>query len=124
MPVSALLNRRILVVEDDYFWADELRDGLQKAGAVVHGPVASVEAALETLDSDVAVDGAILDLGLRGARAYDVAERLLARRIPFLFVTGYDAGAIPDAYAAVPRFEKPVTFDTILRALSALMPPA
>ena len=37
---------------------------------------------------------------------------------------GYDAGAIPEAYAAVPRFEKPVTFDTILRALSTLMQPA
>ncbi|MCP1559562.1 MULTISPECIES: response regulator [Methylorubrum] len=124
MPVSALLNRRILVVEDDYFWADELRHGLEKAGAVVHGPVASVEAALDILDPAIVVDGAILDLGLRGARAYDVAERLIARRTPFVFVTGYDAGAIPEAYAAVPRFEKPVTFDTILRALSALMPPA
>ncbi|TFZ58218.1 response regulator [Methylorubrum sp. Q1] len=124
MPVSALLNRCVLIVEDDYFWADELRRGLEKAGAVVRGPVASIEAALDALGSDGAVDGAILDLGLRGERAYAVAERLIARRTPFLFVTGYDAGSIPDAYTAVPRFEKPVAFDTILRALSALMPPA
>ncbi|KQQ31745.1 response regulator receiver protein [Methylobacterium sp. Leaf123] len=124
MPVSALLNRRVLVVEDDYFWADELRQGLEKVGVVVRGPVASVEAALNILDSEGAVDGAILDLDLRGERAYVVADRLLAQRTPLVFVTGYDAGAILHRYASVPRFEKPVMFDTVLRALSAMMPPA
>ncbi|MCJ2030234.1 response regulator [Methylobacterium sp. J-043] len=124
MPVRALLGRRVLIVEDDYFWADELRQGLQKAGAVVHGPVASVEAALQILDSEVALDGAILDLDLRGERAYVVADRLIARDASFVFVTGYDAGALPDSYAAILRFEKPVAFDTVLRALSAMMPPA
>lgn len=124
MSVSVLLNRRVLIVEDDYFWADELRQGLQKAGAIVHGPVPSVEAALNILDSEGAVDGAILDLDLRGERADAVAERLIAQSATFLFVTGCDAGAVPDAYAAVPRFEKPVSPDTVLRALGARMPPA
>ncbi|MCP1548753.1 MULTISPECIES: response regulator [Methylorubrum] len=124
MPVRALLGRRVLIVEDDYFWADELRQGLQKAGAVVHGPVASVEAALQILDSEAALDGAILDLDLRGERAYVVADRLIARGASFVFVTGYDAGALPDRYAAIPRFEKPVAFDTVLRALSGMMTPA
>jgi hypothetical protein len=73
------------------------------------------------------VDGAILDLGLRGARAYDVAERLIARRTPFVFVTGYDAGAhgrhgvptIQAGYAAA-KAEKP----GVRRAASARSTPS
>ena len=124
MPDVALAGRRLLIVEDDYFWAHELLRGLRGAGAVVLGPVGTIRAAETILDLNVAMDGAILDIDLRGRQAYAVADRLIERQVPFLFVTGYDAGAIPGSYSAVPRFEKPVTVETVLEAVSALLPSA
>lgn len=124
LPDVALSGRRLLIVEDDYFWAHELLRGSQRVGAMVLGPVGSIRAAVTMLDLNLAVDGAILDIDLRGQQAYAVADRLIERQVPFLFVTGYDAGAIPGSYAAVPRFEKPVTVETVLEAMSALLPAA
>lgn len=124
MPDVALSGRRLLIVEDDYFWAEELLRSLRSAGAIVLGPVGSIEAAITILEAEAAVDGAILDIDLRGQRAYAVADRLIERQVPFLFVTGYDLDGIPGGYAAVPQFEKPVTVEAVRDALSALLPPA
>ena len=124
MPIRALLGRRLLIVEDDYFWANELRRALQDAGADVLEPVASVETALEILASQTVLDGATLDFKLRGKRAYAVADRLLDNAVPFLVVTGYDRIALPSAYAALPRLEKPASIRAVLEGIDALLPPA
>lgn len=42
---SALADRRVLVVEDDYFLAVELARDLSAGGAEVVGPAASMDAA-------------------------------------------------------------------------------
>ena len=106
--LSSVKGRRILVVEDEYMLAEDLREELERQGAEVMGPVASVADALELLRSGPAPDMAILDINLGGEMAYPVADALRARDIPFVFATGYDAQAIPKAYADVPRAEKPV----------------
>ncbi|MFQ6755700.1 response regulator [Cereibacter sphaeroides] len=103
---SLLQGRRLLVVEDEYFVAAALSAELTDLGAVVVGPAASVERALALADE--ALDGAILDINLAGPAVFPVAEALAARRVPFIFVTGYDATAIPQAFAHVTRLEKPV----------------
>ncbi|OXE37839.1 hypothetical protein CCS92_33810, partial [Methylobacterium radiotolerans] len=41
----ALAGRRVLLVEDDYFIAVDLKSGFEEGGAQVLGPVASVDAA-------------------------------------------------------------------------------
>ncbi|GMA79582.1 hypothetical protein GCM10025880_59990 [Methylorubrum aminovorans] len=79
-----LLGRSVLIAEDDYFWADELRGGLRSAGAIVLGPFATVGAALTLVESPAIVDGAILNIDLRGA--------LLRRRRS----TDRAGGAAPD----------------------------
>ena len=48
MASSALRDRRILVVEDEYLIAMSLQDALENAGSVVVGPVPSVEKAIKT----------------------------------------------------------------------------
>jgi CheY-like chemotaxis protein len=82
------------------------------------GPAASVADALELLRQGPAPDIAILDINLQGEMVYPVADELRARRIPFVFATGYDAWSIPHAYKDVPRTEKPVE---LTRATSRLI---
>ena len=108
MPEFELRERRILVVEDEYMLADEVAKELAKAGAVVVGPVGTVTGALQVLETEADIDGAALDINLRGEMAYVVAETLAERGIPFVFMTGYDACHIPPRFEGVPRCEKPV----------------
>jgi len=110
--------RRILVVEDEYLVAQDLAEDLRAMGADVVGPVPSVEKALEAVDRNAQLDGAILDINLQGSVIFPVADRLAERRIPFFFTTGYDREIIPDRYAAVPRCEKPVTTPRLKQALA------
>jgi len=111
-------QRRILVVEDEYLVALDLAEDLRAMGADVVGPVPSVEKALEAVDGDSALDGAILDINLQGSVIFPVADRLAERHIPFFFTTGYDKEVIPDRHAAVPRCEKPVTAPRLRQALA------
>lgn len=108
MTDDILSGRRILVVEDEYLIADDLRDALVAAGAEVVGPIATVADAIACVDAGTVLDAAVLDINLRGAMVYPVADGLAARGIPFLFATGYDAGSLPDRFATAVRLEKPV----------------
>lgn len=115
---DAGLNRcRILVVEDEYFPADELSEELADNGATVLGPAPSVSAALALMDAHALPDGAILDVNLGGEPAFAVADYLVERGLPLVFTTGYDAAALPERYRGFPRCEKPVNIVRITAAL-------
>ena len=107
-PFASLRGRRVLVAEDEYMLAEDLRAELERVGALVLGPVPSVAEALELVAAEPAPEVAILDINLGGEMAYPVADALRARGIPFIFATGYDPWSIPEAYQDVPRTEKPV----------------
>ncbi len=108
---------RILVVEDEYLLADEMALELEDTGAIVLGPVPSVEQALALLDGEVPPDGAILDINLGGETAFPVADVLIGRGVPVLFTTGYDSEAIPERFAHVLLCEKPVNIRRVTAAL-------
>ena len=113
---SSLRGRRVLVVEDEYILAEDLRQELEDQGAKVLGPVPTVAEALELLRQGPAPDLAILDINLQGEMVYPVADALRAQAIPFLFATRYDAWAIPSAYVDVPRAEKPLALRDLAQA--------
>jgi DNA-binding response OmpR family regulator len=117
MPEGSLKGRRVLIVEDDYFMADELRIEFQQAGAEVIGPVGRLSEALELVERDQPIHGAVLDINLAGEAVFDVADALRAMDVPFVFATGYDAETIPAAYSTVRRDEKPIDPGTISKAL-------
>ena len=117
MTTRALNGLTILVVEDEYFIADELKRSLASAGAQVVGPVGSVGDALDLLDGAAHLDFALLDLNLNGESALPIADRLLERNVFFAFVTGYGSGAIPARFGTMPCLEKPVEMWTITRAV-------
>jgi CheY-like chemotaxis protein len=115
---SPVQGSRILVVEDELLLVDEMRDELEGEGAQVVGPANSVREALDLLSPEAAPDAAILDVSLQGEMVYPVADALLARGIPFVFVTGYEARVIPLAYTCIPRIDKPVRMQSLLQVLA------
>ncbi|HUD95317.1 response regulator [Sphingobium sp.] len=121
MAEFSLAGLHILVVEDEYLIADEIRDMLDAAGAKVLGPVPTVEAALARIVEAPRIDAAILDINLRGTMVFDVADALNARAVPFLFATGYDRSAIPDRFNEIPRAEKPLKARHVEGALATIM---
>jgi CheY-like chemotaxis protein len=121
MAGSALRDRRILVVEDEYLIATTLSDQLEGVGSIVVGPVASVERAIKALEANPAIDAAILDVNLGGEMAYPVADELLARNIPFVFTSGYEGGALHKRYPKIRNCPKPYLFPDMERALSSAL---
>jgi CheY-like chemotaxis protein len=97
----------VLVVEDDFLLADDLRAALRGRGVQTVTCAADEAAALAAI-GDHAPDAAIVDLNLGAGQSFAVAQVLRDRAVPFLFVTGYEASAIPDPWLQVPRLLKPV----------------
>ncbi len=110
----------ILIVEDRSIVAAKIKRELERAGFAVAGMVASEPAALK-LAGTLPLSAAILDIDLRGVPAYAVAEVLHARRIPFLFLTGYSQTAVPKAWQHVHLVEKPFPGEALIRALGLAM---
>ena len=120
MHPPTLAGRRVLVVEDDYFIADDTSRELRAAGAVVLGPVPLVEAALEMVERE-RPDLTVLDVNLGGEMSFSVADALLARGLPFLFATGYDERKLPERHAFARRLEKPISPCVLLREAARLL---
>jgi DNA-binding NarL/FixJ family response regulator len=71
-----------MVVEDEFLLALRIEALLARAGIEVVGPVGTVEEGM-SLASESPLDGAVLDVNLRGQRVDPVASALAARNIPF-----------------------------------------
>lgn len=98
---------RILVVEDEYLLADALADALTNLGAQVVGPIGQLVEAMALIET-TPIDGAVLDINLRGETVFPLADALMVRGVPFVFATGYGHENIPAVYKDVPILSKPV----------------
>jgi CheY-like chemotaxis protein len=119
-------GRRVLVVEDEYYIADDLARELRLHGHEVIGPLCKREQVLRTLAANSEIDLAVIDINLHGQASYAIADALLARGVPFVFATGYARSNIPQRYAQVPLLEKPLDYAAFIRTvetLGALPPP-
>jgi CheY-like chemotaxis protein len=108
----------ILVVEDEAMIAMFLEDMLIDLDCRVAGPVGAVAPAIALIESGPSLDGALLDVNLRGEHSYPVADVLLRLDVPFVFVTGYGALGIDPGYRAIPALAKPFPFRTLNRVIS------
>lgn len=113
----ALGGRTLLLVEDDYWIAQDMVGMLEAGGAVILGPAASVEGAIELIDRTENIDGAVLDINLQGVLAWLVADALLQRGVRFVFASGYDSSVVPAHYSEVVLLQKPITLNKIVHAL-------
>jgi DNA-binding NtrC family response regulator len=114
-----LSGTRVLLVEDEYYIADDLRRTLIAAGAEVVGPISTLDTAQEALDSE-RFDCAVIDLNLQGESALPLIDRLVAEGRSFAIATGYGAAAVPARLSKVPRIEKPFDPRTLLQLVGQL----
>ena len=108
-------KHRVLVVEDEALIAIGIEDALAELGCEMVGPASSLEAAMR-LAREEPLDAAFLDVTIRGGDVFPVAEILLQRGVPFVFSSGYDDWALPDAFRGYRRLTKPFT-DTELATM-------
>jgi CheY-like chemotaxis protein len=121
-PVSAALRgRSVLVVEDQFLIAEEMRRVVENLGGRVVGPVPSVEEAM-VLVHRLQPDVGLLDVDLHGQEIYPVADALIEAGSPVIFTTGFDRAAMPAAYKDAPHLDKPVTPHALAAALAAIQP--
>src|SRR4051794_19599940 len=109
----------ILVVDDETMIAMFLEDMLIDLGCKVVGPAGAVAPAMALIEaSGQGLDGALLDVNLRGELVYPVADVLTRQGVPFVFVSGYAAHGIDPRYAAIQAVAKPfhtTTIDGVLK---------
>lgn len=112
-------GRRILVVEDELMVAMGIEMLLIEAGCTVVGPHGRYEQALLAARTE-AVDGALIDVNLRGNESFPVADILAARGIPFAFLTGYGRETLPERFAEGPLLAKPCQPQELLAAVKRM----
>ena len=101
---------RVLIVEDEYFVANDLEQALKSRGADIIGPCSDFTDAYLNAARDH-FDVAIIDINLHNRSAYPIADELMRQGIPFIFCTGYNAEVIPKRFSEVSVWQKP--FDTV-----------
>ena len=110
---------RVLLVEDEYYIADDICRTLTSVGAQVVGPCSTVERAAAAVEEG-AFDCAVIDLNLHGETAAPIADRLVTLGKSFAIATGYGSGEVPDHLHSVPRIEKPFDPPAVLQLLAQL----
>ncbi|MGY8679391.1 response regulator [Bradyrhizobium sp. UFLA05-153] len=110
---------RVLILEDEYFIADDLSEILKSHGATIVGPLGDLIDAERQVTRDH-FDFAIVDVNLRGESTYGIADQLARQGRPFAFATGYGAGAIPERFRDVKRFDKPLDAAIVLAGIREL----
>ena len=117
---AALAGKQVLIIEDEPLVALELTTILGDAGIAIAGLAATADEAMAAI-VDTAADAVLLDGNLQGALVDDVAAALVARNIPFLFVSGYGREHLPLGLDSVMIIEKPFDSRTLLAALHRLI---
>ncbi|MGY2806444.1 response regulator [Bradyrhizobium sp. USDA 4506] len=96
--------RTILIVEDEYFIADDCATLARQAGYHVFGPFASID---EARPHASGASGALIDINVNGTSSYKLIDTLLAMGTPVTLYTGYDPSTLPEKYAHLPVVTKP-----------------
>jgi DNA-binding NtrC family response regulator len=117
--IDNLAGCRVLVLEDEYFLANDLERELAARGAIVVGPFAEISRAKDQV-ANGGFDVAVIDIDLRGEPSFSIADELIHRRIPFIFVTGYGPEVLPARFQRVRRCEKPVYMSEVLEEVGQL----
>lgn len=115
-----LRDKHILVVEDEMMVLIMIEDMLAELGCTTVLSASTVEQALEWIDTQ-RIDAATLDVNLHGKDSYPIADALIARGVPFVFVTGYGRQGLRKDYHAYPTLKKPFRTEEFTEMLRGLL---
>jgi DNA-binding response OmpR family regulator len=110
----------VLVVDDDFYLAEDSREALEEAGAIVLGPYGEEHDALSSM-MEYPPDVAVLDLNLGAGPSFKVARAVKAIGVPMVLVTGYDDDILPPDLAGTPRLRKPISSGMLIGAVAELL---
>ncbi len=115
-----LKGRRILLVEDSPVVATFATTALEELGCVVIGPAHNMAVARELATTEQ-IDVAIVDIRIRGEKAFPICDILDARGIPFVLATGYADSATPEKWRNRIQLSKPYKLENVRQALIELL---
>jgi CheY-like chemotaxis protein len=115
---SDLSGRRILVIEDSPVVAPFVKDLLTDLGCTVVGPAPNMAVARALVEAGE-FDGALIDVHIRGERAFPLCDLLEERRVPFVLTSGYADWQVPERWTDRPRLHKPYRLESLRDALRA-----
>ncbi len=119
---TALIGKRILVVEDETLIALEIAAILEEAGAEVIGPANTIGQAHQLIEQSATdLRAALLDINVAGASIDSVIGALGGLGVPYACMTGYAAEEATGLSPAIPVIRKPFAPEQILATVAALM---
>jgi len=109
---------KVFILEDEPALAIVLEDMVSDAGYDPALTVGNLRDAQRAFDERF--DCALIDINVGGEKSFAVARQLVARGIPFAFVTGYDPNVASD-FEKVPVLQKPYTQQQVENVLAGLV---
>jgi DNA-binding NarL/FixJ family response regulator len=110
----------VLIVEDEWFVAEEHRTVLEEAGYHVVGPAPSVLRAATLIETEL-IQAAVLDFGLQGETSAALVPMLQSRKIPFVFASGYAPSDLPEQMRTHRILSKPVAPAVLIKAVRTML---
>jgi len=115
-----MMTKSFFLVEDEALIRMMIADMIEELGHRVAAEAGTIDKAL-SLARNCEFDAAILDVNLNGANIAPVAEIIAARKIPFLFASGYDIDGMPEAFMDRPGLHKPFHIKELDRMVRSLL---
>ena len=110
------LRKLVLLVEDEPTISLMLSDMLLQFGHSVDGPYNRFSDAMAAARTNN-VQAGVLDINVGGEKIYPLAEVLIERKIPFVFLTGYSADSVDTRFSHIPVLQKPVEAEALRAAI-------
>lgn len=112
----------LLIVEDNFTIAKDMRDVFTDLGFVNVDVCSNVNDALDLIETEP-VGFAVMDVNLGpGKTSEPIGLKLLEQGVPFVFVTGYgDQLELAPQFSHVPRLVKPVVTSHLIDAMAEIM---
>jgi two-component system, response regulator PdtaR len=111
---------RVLIAEDEFLVGMQLEEDLLSAGHSIVGPFSTLEKATRSSRREQ-FDLAILDINLNGDMVYPLADELLHRGVPFIFLSGYLPADLPEKFRESPQLMKPHDPAALVKTIQAVV---
>lgn len=114
-------RKSFFLVEDETLIRMMISEMIEELGYSVIAEAGSLAEALR-MAPHAPFDMAILDFNLgSGSDSMPVAEIIAARRLPFVFASGYVGLVVPEAFRDRPMLRKPFRVDQLDRAIREVL---